>query len=256
MTQPWNDWTDPQVRTQFSSGQATQNAHYLDMVLGADWISAGVAGSSDHLLHMDWRAGGLDAFMRLNVLAEDLRALESVPGLIEALHDLRQVAGFEPTRHMLHMAAMMQRGGARVTQLFPPSNETIPDFEIDVAGTRLTIEAKQLTESGPSRTFRQMAPTLMQDLIATVCVPGQNYPVLTVVIKDSDVMPERTALIAAVTRALDDAGAVPLQIFTVSILSARARRRRIVAFSGSPNSPTASCAIIIRPGRLACWSWV
>jgi hypothetical protein len=201
MTPRWARWTDHRFGCQFSDERAAENAAYLKSLLG-QWIESGPAVGGGHLLQSHWTSGGTNAFLHLNALAEDLRLLQHVPGFASTLHDLVQTCGYEPTRHVLRSAALFERGGTRVVRLFEPSNESVPDFEVELRQGIAPVEAKQLTESEPSRAFRVYSEQAERRVLKEVLTGKRNYPALHVIIKDSDVLPSIDTIVSAVREAL------------------------------------------------------
>lgn len=198
----WAKWSVPNSTCQFTDARAEENAEYLRNVLEVKWIDNGAKGEPQHPVLSAWRWGGPEAFLQLNALAEDLRTLAGVPGLGAALHDLKQVNGYEPTRHVLRMAAMMGRARTRVLQLFEPSNDSIPDFEIEVAGAPITVEAKQLTDSEPQQKFSAFGNKLKDRIMKEVFTGSENYPVTHVVVKDAHALPTEQAVMDCIRNAL------------------------------------------------------
>lgn len=185
MPPAWAQWVVPNRTCQFTDARAACNANHLRKVLGSEWINKGETGAPTHPLLRAWRSGGPDAFMLLNALAEDLWVIAGVPGLDSALHDLKLVTGYEPTRHVLRMAAMMARAGTRILRLFEPSNDSIPDFEIELAGVRIVVEAKQLTCSEPQQQFNVYGNALRDRIMSEVLTGPENFPAIFVVVKDA-----------------------------------------------------------------------
>jgi hypothetical protein len=198
----WAKWPIPNNTCQFTDARAADNADYLRKMLGGKWIDDGVRDEYSHPVLSSWRWGGPEAFMHLNALAEDLRTLEGVPGLEPALHDLRRAKGYEPTRHVLRMAAMMARAGTRVLQLFEPSNDSIPDIEIEVAGAAVAVEAKQLTESEPSQQFRTYGHKLVDWILKEVLTGPEDYPIVQVIVKDAHLLPTEEVIFEGIRSAL------------------------------------------------------
>lgn len=201
-TREWPETWPPQVPSAFSSERARQNADYLEQCLGAAWIRKGVARGAPHQFLQDWRWGGLEAFLRLNALAEDLRVLEGTAGLPSVLAELKTPKQSQPTSHTIHTAALFRRAGNNVSRFYNPKNDSLPDFELQVQGDRIPAEAKQLTQSEPERLFSSHASLLQEALLNSVLIEGTNHPELRIVIKDGRHFPTTADIINAVREGL------------------------------------------------------
>jgi hypothetical protein len=197
----WTRWSEPRSRCQFADARAAENAGFLKSLLG-DWIESGPSIGGGHLLRSHWTSGGADAFLHLNAVAEDMRLLQHTPGFASTLHDLKQLDGYEPTRHALRSAALFARAGARIIRLFEPSNESVPDFEVELDGVAVPVEAKQLTESERCKQFRAYSAEVERRLFKEVLTGKRNYPVFHVIVKDPEALPPIDVVLDAVRAAV------------------------------------------------------
>jgi|TARA_R100000501_G_scaffold10533_1_gene20549 hypothetical protein len=100
------------------------------------------------------------------------------------------------------MAAMIKRAGTPVLRLFEPSNDSIPDFEIETNSTPIAVEAKQLMDSEPQTQFYAYATNLQAQIEKRVFVGPENYPVIHLIIKDAEKLPPEDAVIGGLQDAL------------------------------------------------------
>lgn len=235
LPRPWFKNWPPELQCSVLPGRAAENADYLRNTLGQKWVDKRAAQPDRHPLSTDWRSGGAEAFLRLNTLAEDLRLLAATPGIETLIRDLKGVSSFKPAVHTVHVAALFARAGNEVLKFYPPSNESVPDFDIAIEGRRTAVEAKQLTKSGYELAFGRAADGVQEAVLRAV-FHGGRLPEVQVIVKDPERVPRTDEVIAAAREGLATYSPgtvvrVRTELFNLRIFAAQVTRHFIDCFA-------------------------
>jgi len=190
---PWVTWWQNDLPCRFSPQRAIENSKYLLEVIGSDWVtrSTSFPGATNHPLLQRWLNNGAGSFIELNSLAEDLRLLQSVPGLQTVIEDLRDAARCLPTWHVIHSAALFERSEKGiVAKFFPQTDMTAPDFLLKNSSGEIPVEAKLLVESKINEDFQRYAEELSSAIKSEVMKDNAAYPVLYVICKNAESLPD------------------------------------------------------------------
>src|SRR5687767_7878416 len=108
---PWTTWWQTDMPCLFSPQRATQNREYLVESIGNRWLNQSISkpGRENNAQLQRWISNGAGSFLELNLLAEDLRVLDSITGIEVVIDDLRDAARCLPAWHVLHSAALFER---------------------------------------------------------------------------------------------------------------------------------------------------
>ena len=204
---PWTTWWQDDLPCEFSQERAAQNCSFLSDRLGTAWIQNGLAspGRGNHPILQRWASNGVGAFLELNALAEDLRLIDSVPGIEQVILDLRNSQRCRSAWHVVRSAARFARGGsAMVKQFLPQTDDKIPDFLIDDHGLGIAVEAKILTKSVIEERFSDYANSIIQEIFETILDRDRLYPQICIVLKNPHVLPRFTAVVKTVDRLISN----------------------------------------------------
>ncbi|MGR6329228.1 hypothetical protein ACU5AX_09190 [Sphingomonas sp. XXL09] len=142
--------------------------------------------------------------MQLNRLAEDIRILEEVPGLVALISDLKIVKRFEPTLHEIHTAALFHRGAQAVLKFYPHSNDSVPDFDTNIQ-QRTPVEVKQLMPSAMSSRFSGLSFELHQQLIKDLDIANLSAEAeIVIAVKKYGDMPHPAELVGLIPEILSE----------------------------------------------------
>ena len=140
---PWTTWWQDGLPCRFSREDASKNCAFLIELFGRRWLHSALGPRSQHPLVSEWMTSGVNAFLRLNALAEDSRLVISVPGFRgNILGDLRHRRRCLPAWHVIRTAAMFVRAGTAVTCFYPQTHEMVPDFSVSFESVEANVEAK------------------------------------------------------------------------------------------------------------------
>lgn len=153
----WSDWHEPHVHCVFSRERAAANLSFLrntltDVGLPLEWPQ-----QRGHFQQL-WHTAGVDAFIQVNWLAEDIRLLHQKPGIPLLLRDLLDERLCESTWHTIHTAALFERARpGSVSQFIHAGASEAPDFVVEIEGKPTPVEAKLLTRSDDELRFYDVA---------------------------------------------------------------------------------------------------
>jgi hypothetical protein len=77
---PWSIWWQTDLPCRFTPAEASVNLALLNDVLGESWINKATGSRSNHPLGAEWATNGVNAFLQLNALADDIRLLRETAG--------------------------------------------------------------------------------------------------------------------------------------------------------------------------------
>ena len=175
---PWFEWSQSDLPCEFSDDRTQDNRRFLERILGDAFINGRGTDRGSHPLQNEWDNTGANSFIQVNALAEDLRLLDGKLGIAPVLHDLRDNHQCLPTWHLLHTAALFERARAgSVLEFVPADGHIAPDLVVDIAGDRVPVEAKLLTQSEDEVRFFAVANRIRQALSE----PTDSIPVATAV---------------------------------------------------------------------------
>jgi hypothetical protein len=198
---PWLNPSKSPYALQFPVDQARRNFELLRQLLGPKFLST-VNQAPRYIRHpiiQKWISSSPDSYLHLNALAEDLRVVAEADGIQHVLADLRDVDRCNATWHALHVAALFGRAqGAKVDRFFPQTDESLPDFHVSTPVGSFACEAKALASSGTERAFGDYARQLSSRIEQVLMNEDQIYPVITVVVKDSESPPPPEQVISAI----------------------------------------------------------
>jgi hypothetical protein len=163
-------------------------------------------------------SNGANGFLQLNGLAEDLRLIASVPRFGDVLEDLRDGKRCHPSWHVMKIAAMFQRAGARVSEFYGNTSAKIPDFLLEFGSIRANVEAKLLTTSDVEETFTTYAQSLLREIEKDVMAKEAVYPIIKIILKNSGDLP-RTDTVVNSVRALLNACGTELRAASFSVFA-------------------------------------
>ena len=162
----WTNWYSDDIPCAFSRERTYANATFLSANLSAEFIAFPQRARSAHPLLSLWDDSGPTSLLMLNSLAEDMRLLETKPNLAAVVHDLRDADACLPAWHTLRTAALLERARVNtVVEFVKAQNDTVPDFVIDVAGTRVPVETKLLMTSEIEDEFQRSAKLISNAII-------------------------------------------------------------------------------------------
>jgi hypothetical protein len=193
MLAPWVTWWQDDLPCQFSRERACENCAYLLDAFGESWVDQGMAkaGRGNHPLRRRWSNNGANSFLELNGLAEDLRIIDSVPGIDALVEELKNSEKSEPARHVIRCAALFGRDkNIRILEFPAQKSATIPDFFLGLNGSSLAVEAKLLSESSEEKMFEEYADMLVRQIFTHVVGAIAIYPQISVIIKNSNALPD------------------------------------------------------------------
>ena len=191
-TAPWINPGDGPAKSIFSAERTVENYKYLRSTLGARFIAQSNHAPRfvKHPVLTRWTNSGIGSHLQLNALAEDLRVVESAPGLPEVLEDLRNSSRCLATWHTIHAAALLARAdGVQLNRFFPQTSESAPDFLIQTSAGQFACEAKLLAESDIAKQFSIYAKSLSDAIESSVLNANREYPQITLVLKDAELLP-------------------------------------------------------------------
>jgi hypothetical protein len=200
---PWTTWWQADLPCYFTREAANGNCAFLVDTIGKEWLQRSLAPRSGHPLIAEWMTKGANSFLLLNALAEDLRLLVSVSRIDDVLKDLRHPRRCRAAWHVIKAAAMFQRGGATVLEFFAQSNQKVPDFSVRFNSAEANVEAKLLTESDVEVAFTNYASPLVDRLLQVVIPKNSRYRGFTIIVKDSETLPDVNEVVDAVVSLLD-----------------------------------------------------
>jgi hypothetical protein len=206
---PWTEWWQDDLPCRFSRDDARRNRDFLVDLLGYGWLKRALEPLSKHPLIALWMTNGVHAFLILNALAEDARLLVAVPGFDEVVRDLRKSELCMSSWHVIRMAAMFERAGARVSMFYQQNDKKCPDFLIEYLSSRVNVEAKLLADSDVEFAFRKYAEPLVKRVFAEGMAEEVIHPVVSVVVKSPAVLPSQTEVVNATATLLRDSGQPP-----------------------------------------------
>lgn len=154
----WYEGNKVDAPSVFGPKRTEENLVLLNRLLGSTFLSTVKKLASVNALAQAWSNTGIGSFLEINWLAEDLRLLEHKAGIGPCIRDLLDSRLCLPTWHMLHTAAIFERArGGAVLEFIDAGHDESPDFVIDLAGKRVAVEAKLLTQSEDEERFEAVA---------------------------------------------------------------------------------------------------
>jgi len=199
---PWYDWYQTDLPCQYSQAEAAKAREYLQAILGSEFIAQQGAIRTTHPLLKEWDTNGGNAFLQLNGLADDVRLLCDKPGIDKVLTDIREEQLCLPSWHLLHTAALFERARrGSVVEFLEGGDAERPDAIVDVAGSRLPLEAKLLTQSEDEERFGHTAQ-LIDDGVSTSHAGLKLPTALYVILKQFDA--SSAAVIGVVKESITD----------------------------------------------------
>ena len=183
---------DGPAKSIFSADRTVENYKYLRSKLGARFIAQANHAPRfvKHPVLTRWTNSGIGSHLELNALAEDLRVVESAPGLQEVLQDFRNSARCLATWHTMHAAALLARAdGVQLIRFFPQTSESAPDFLIQTSAGQFACEAKLLAESDIAKQFSIYAKSLSDAIELSILTADRQYPQITLILKDAEHLP-------------------------------------------------------------------
>lgn len=143
----------------FSTSRAQANAGLLRQVLKTRFLER---RSAAHPLRKLWDQEGIDAYLRLNALAEDLRLLTAKQGLRTLVNDLRSMGQWEFAHHTVHMAALLKRV---MDQLLEPLAGRPQSYDIVLVIKDATVQLDPLAAAARSSAMMRRERRLRTDRI-------------------------------------------------------------------------------------------
>lgn len=204
---------DGDVRSIFSAERTVENHKYLRARLGARFIAQANHAPRfvKHPVLTRWTNSGIGSHLELNALAEDLRVVESAPGLPEVLEDLRNAARCMATWHTIHSAALLSRAdGVQLVRFFPQTEDSAPDFLIRTDSGEFACEAKLLDQSDIARQFSVYAKSLSDAIELAVFQEAKQYPQITLVLKDAEHLPQKQEILSLLKQGVASFSGPPL----------------------------------------------
>lgn len=151
------------------------------------------------------------SFLEMNALAEDLRCIDTVPGINEVIRDLLSSELCKPTWHVIHSAAMFARGkGNRIIKFFPQTSEKFPDFLLEAKGLPVAVEAKLMTKSEKEADFEKWAKGVVKEVFEKILSAEVFHPVVTIVIKSAETFPPQDEINKVVQQGVEGFSGKPL----------------------------------------------
>ena len=203
------EWTDEKAPSQFLIERSKDNHQYLSSVLGKNWLAKTLSFPShrNHPLTNVLTQFEPSSFLRMNLLAEDLRILEKTDGLEQVLNDLRHSDRCLPSWHVINSAALFARAsGQSITRFFEQDEIINPDFEVSTQNGLVAIEAKYFMESESQIEFGRRADPIARQVIDQVLSQPIIHPIVTILIRNPDFIPPIDYLLACVRTALKGFG--------------------------------------------------
>jgi hypothetical protein len=203
----WIKWWQDDIPCQYSPNDAVQHAAFLTELLGSSFLEGAnhPLGQVKHPILRRWKSSGAGAFLELNALASDLKIIANAAGFETVLHDLRNTSTCLATWHTIHVAALLGRGSeSEVTQFFPQTDESAPDFLVVYQGESVACEAKLLAESGPQEAFGVYASELSHNIIDNILTGESMEPTVIVVLKDVSNLPSMDDVAMIVARHINE----------------------------------------------------
>ena len=183
-------------------------------IIGADWLTNRVKHQSydAHPIIQRWTGKGAGHYLELNGLAEDLRLLHFKPGFEHVLKDLKESQLCFSTWHMVHSAALFERANPGTVQLFfPQASESVPDFLLRFQSFDIPVEAKLLTKSDKEALFESWSAEIQRELFEKVLLENEFLPIVSLVVKSFDNVPNVQEIIEAVSTSLHAYSGIPLK---------------------------------------------
>jgi hypothetical protein len=150
--------------------------------------------------------------LELNALAEDLRVIESAPGLPEVLEDFRNSDRCLATWHTIHAAALLARAdGVQLIRFFPQTGDTAPDFLIQTSEGQFACEAKLLAESDIAKRFSIYAKLLSGAIKSSILRTDRACPQITLVLKDAERLPPEQQILPLLEQGVSTFSGSPLE---------------------------------------------
>jgi hypothetical protein len=196
---PWIGWMQSDgLPCFFSTPRSSSNAAFLAKVLSKRFVRSKGNIRKGHPLLKLWDQQGVDSYLRLNGLAEDLRLVSEKPHFEEVLRDLKVDRSCDSAWHTIHTAALFERANSGGVKEFVASHNdsSIPDFILNYEGQDIAVEAKLLTRSDTETAFANSAELLVKAALVEL----QHRPdalALFIVIRDALKPPSKKDLISA-----------------------------------------------------------
>ncbi|MFT6791758.1 MAG: hypothetical protein ACJA04_000971 [Cellvibrionaceae bacterium] len=189
---PWTKWWQDDFPCEFDKAKTNKNNQYLIKLLGENWLKKRILRNHRcHPLLMRWLSNGCYSYLELNALAEDIRLIENKPNFKTILNGLKSKNTCIATWHVIHCAAMFERGEKCVVSRFhAQTSKTSPDFSLNIDGKYYPVECKRLIESDYEVEFNKYAKKLLTSIKSSILTGKLIYPQISIVIKCYESLPE------------------------------------------------------------------
>jgi hypothetical protein len=195
---PWTEWWQDDLPCVFDQETTFANLRYLVNLFGESWLEKHTNKLHENLhpLAVRWLTCGLSAYIELNVLASDLRLLESKPNFELVLADLLDASQYLPAWHTLHSAALFERAIQGSVQEFAyDSRQKHPDFIVTIEGQSTAVEAKFVSDSQKEVLFRNWASEVIKLLMDTFEENEESLIRVIIVAKNIDDLPSANVIL-------------------------------------------------------------
>jgi hypothetical protein len=171
----WHRYTLPPGRPcLFTPERTAENFELLTRTHGLGDLPPALIVEEHPLGHL-WHSSEIDAYLRINALAEAIRLVGTKPGFSSVLNDLLDAGQCLPAWHTVHTAAMFENSGlGRVLEFVEPGASSRPDFILMVDGVTIPAEAKLLEVSEDEERFIKVSEALLDIIRAPEVLPPRT----------------------------------------------------------------------------------
>jgi len=201
----WTSWWQNDIPCQFSQKQTEENKQYLIKIFSESWLKKRIHGKkgNGNPLVQRWINNGVNSYLELNSLAEDIRLLGKKPCFETILKDLKSTNTCMATWHVIHSAALFERAEKGViTRFYNQTSSSAPDFSLTIGGSEYPVEAKLLTQSECEIEFEVYSRKLIEQISSLLLVQNLIYPQIMIVIKCFESLPDYNDIINSLKQGL------------------------------------------------------
>lgn len=203
---PWISWWQDDLPCEFGQKQTEENGQYLINILGESWLKKRIHRRDvHHPVIQRWINNGANSYLELNSLAEDIRLIDKKPHIETILNDIKSTNRCIATWHVIHCAAMFERGEKGIVSRFHPQTScSSPDFSLTIEDNEYPVEAKLLTQSESEIEFGIYSDNLIAKIDNSVFVQDVIYPQITIIIKCFESLPDIGDVIKSLKESLNN----------------------------------------------------